>query len=260
MWDLDKAFWQLVVLFAPLFLCVIALYWIQRLTQKRMSRFFGWRSNLWTGWIGAPVHEYSHAIVAWAFGHRVLKVVPFQPDQATGRLGYVEISYDRKSRWQSLGHALVCYAPLFGGTIMLLTLSAAFYGPTLSTAREVDASTLMSGSFRAALNQMGQIVTLENFATVKFWIFSYLVLSVGCHLSPSSVDVKSSFRSLPLVGLILGIFVLIFFALGGFPESLFQSIASLFLVLQAQFLFTTLLCSMAGLIVYIITELITWLS
>lgn len=257
---ISSGVWQLLVLFGPLICAVVLLQIIEHHTQKRMTRHFGWRSNLWTGWIGAPVHEYSHALVAWLFGHRVEKIVPFQPEEKTGRLGYVIINYDPKSRWQTMGHFFVCYAPLAGGTLALFLLTFLFYPAAIHAEFRVAPEELFSTSLTQATDQLGMIVTLQNFASLNFWIFSYLVLCVACHMAPSSVDYKGSARGHRQFALIALIVLPIFVLLGGFPTFILSAVAPLFLILQANFIFAVLLCAVLLLIVYIITELMTWLS
>lgn len=257
---ITEAVWQLLVLFGPLILCVVALQIIENQTQKRMTRHFGWKSNLWTGWIGAPIHEYSHAVVAWLFGHQVKKIVPFEPEENTGRLGYVVIGYNPKSTWQTIGHFFVCYAPLAGGTLALFLLTFLFYPSAIHANFKVEPSELFGTSLDQAMNQLGSIVTLENMATFRFWIFSYLVLAIGCHLAPSSVDYRGSARGhrrMALVGLIV---IPLYILIGGMPIFMLATVAPLFLILQANFIFAVFLCLVVLTIVYVITELITWLS
>ena len=172
MTNIYSGFAQLTVLFGPLILCVLVLQFIERQTQVRMNRHFGWRSNLWTGWIGAPVHEYSHAAVAWLFGHNIIQVVPFKPEKKSGRLGYVVINYNPKSLWQTVGHFFVCYAPLAGGTLAFFLLTLVFYPSALNHQFEVEPETLFNSSLTQAVHQLGSIVTLENMAHPKFWIYS----------------------------------------------------------------------------------------
>lgn len=258
--NISKAGLQLAALFGPLIICVVGLQLIERFTQRRMTKYFGWKSNLWTGWIGAPVHEYSHAIVAKLFGHHVHKIVPFQPEKDTGRLGYVQISFNPKSWWQTTGHFFVCYAPILGGTIALFLLTLVFYPSAFHVANEVSENAAADSSLNRALRQIGQIVTLEHFATIRFWLFSYLVLCVGCHMTPSSVDYASTkqahFRVLTFMLISLVIFLLV----GGFPNVIYNLIAPAMMTLQANMMFATLLCLMVMTIVYIVTEMIKWLS
>ncbi len=258
---ITNATWQLLVLFGPLLLCVVLLQLIESKTQKRMTSHFGWKSNLWTGWIGAPVHEYSHAIVAWMFGIHVEKIVPFQPEKSTGRLGYVMIrADDQKSTWKTIGHFFVCYAPLAGGTLALFLLTLILYPSAIHADFKVLPEELFRSSLTQATNQLGEIVTLQNMASPRFWIFSYLVLAIGCHLAPSSVDYKHSARShrkMILVGLIT---IPLFIFVGGLPNFVLAAIAPIFVILQANFIFAVLLCLFVLTIVYVITELITWLS
>ena len=258
--NVSKAGLQLAALLGPLIFCVVAIHLIEQFTQRRMTKYFGWKSNLWTGWLGAPVHEYSHAVVARIFGHRVQKIVPFQPDKESGRLGYVQLAYDPKNWWQTTGHFFVCYAPLLGGTISLLLLTLIFYPQAFNAWDQVSANGEAQNQLKPALQQIGQIVTLENLATIRFWLFSYLVLCIGCHMAPSSVDYVSSKRAhwqvLPFALIGLAIFML----LGGLPSSLYQMITPTFMILQANLIFATLLCLMVMTILYIITEMVKWLS
>ncbi|MEE2641171.1 MAG: hypothetical protein VX768_11140 [Planctomycetota bacterium] len=256
-----NAIWQLVILFGPLVLSVVLLQLIESKTQKRMTRHFGWKSNLWTGWLGTPIHEYSHALVAWLFGHQVVKVVPFQPDQKTGRLGYVVIRNNPNSTWQQIGQFFVCYAPLAGGTLALFFLTLVLYPSALNAELfDVEPVTLFNSSLSQAVNRLLTILNLENLATLKFWIYSYLVLAIGCHLAPSSVDYRESVRghkSMLLAGLVI---LPIFLLIGGLPNPLLGAVAPLFLILQANFIFAVFLCTFAWILVYIVTELITWMS
>lgn len=258
--NISKAGLQIAALLGPLIFGVVAIHLIERFTQRRMTKYFGWKSNLWTGWLGAPIHEYSHAVIARAFGHQVRKIVPFQPEQQSGRLGYVELSYNPKSWWQTTGHFFVCYAPLLGGTISLFLLTLIFYPEAITAADQVSADGAVQNPLNQALRQIGQIVTPENFATARFWLFSYFVLCIGCHMAPSSVDYVSSkrahFQVLPFFLVLLTIFLL----LGGLPQSLYQLITPAFMILQANLIFATLLCLMVMSILYIITEMVKWLS
>jgi hypothetical protein len=257
---ITQAFWQIITLFGPLIACVGLLQALELRIQKRMSRYFGWQSNLWTGWIGAPVHEYSHAIVAWIFGHQVDRIVPFQPEAKTGRLGYVIIRYNAKSTWQTMGHFFVCYAPLAGGTLAIFFVTLLFYPSSIQTQFQVEPAELFKTSLTQASQQLTSILTPENVGSIRFWAYSYLVLAIGCHLAPSSQDYQKSARGhrrMFWVGLI--VFTL-FLLTGGLPNALLSPVATGFLMLQANFIFAVFLCSLAGLTIYIITELMTWLS
>ncbi len=258
--NISKAGLQLATLLGPLVICIVALHFIERFTQRRMTQYFGWRSNLWTGWIGAPIHEYSHAVVAWIFGHRVHKIVPFKPEKESGRLGYVQISFDPKSWWQTTGHFFVCYAPLLGGTLFLFLLTVIFYPEAFTASDQLSANGFTENPLNQAMQQIGQIVTLENLATIRFWLFSYLVLCIGCHMAPSSVDYTSSKRAHWQMLLFALIALATFMLLGGLSPWLFQLITPAFMILQANLIFATLLCLMVMTILYIITEMIKWLS
>ena len=88
---------QIVSLFGIFFVFGFLLSWIQTATLKNYSSSVGWRGVLWTAWLGTPVHEYSHAILAFLFGHKINDVVLFSPDGNTGELGHVAHSYNKKN-------------------------------------------------------------------------------------------------------------------------------------------------------------------
>lgn len=254
------AVYQLVDLFGPILVCIVGLQFIEDRLQRRLTRYFGWKSNLITGWIGAPIHEYSHAIMAKLFGMEVREIVPFRPEPKTGRLGYVSIQHDPQSTWHALGQFFVCYAPLAGGTAAILVLTLLFYPQAVRAEFNVEPQTLVHTSLSQALDRIGMIMTLDHFASLRFWIFSYLILCIGSHLAPSSVDFSSSTRGHKIVGLILVAALVVFLAVGGLPAVVLSTIAPGFLILQANLLFSLLLCLSLYLIVYIITEMIKWLS
>ena len=61
---------QLVLGVGPLFVIGALLYVCQRWTQRLLAQVIGWRGVVyWTGWLGTPVHELSHAAFTTATPH-----------------------------------------------------------------------------------------------------------------------------------------------------------------------------------------------
>ena len=77
------AFWRQVVLgTGTLFVLGALLYLVQHGTHRYLSRLIGFRGIAWTtGWLGTPVHEFSHALVGKLFGLTITEVKPFAPDK-----------------------------------------------------------------------------------------------------------------------------------------------------------------------------------
>ncbi len=54
-----------------------------------------------------PLHELSHLVTAKLFGHRIVGVAFFDPDPATGTLGYVRHAYSKRTPLQLVGNFVI---------------------------------------------------------------------------------------------------------------------------------------------------------
>lgn len=250
----------LAVLFGPWVLFAFLIHQIERLMQRRLAERFGWKSVMWTGWLGTPIHELSHAIMCRLFGHRVDEVVLFEPDPESGRLGYVRHSFRRHNWFEEVGNVFIGIAPLIGGSIVLGLLLWLFYPGPIGAAIEAangqtDDPTLFGRAWSIVTLMGRDIVTPANLATVRFWTFIYLVFCVGSHMAPSRSDYRGAGRG----ALILSIPLLIVVALlatflpdiGKVAYAIVDVLSPLFAVL----LLTILLCGLALVLVYLLTSL-----
>ena len=106
------------ILIAPLAVFAMVIHWLERVIQSRLSQRFGWKSVLWTGWLGTPIHELSHAAMCILFRHKIVEIALFEPDKEAGRLGYVRHSSHRNDFYAQLGNVFIGLAPLMGGSIV----------------------------------------------------------------------------------------------------------------------------------------------
>lgn len=101
---------------------VLSLTYINRSSKKMLVTTLGFSSQIYLGFLGIIVHEFSHFIVAIFFGHKI-KQVKFiiLPKQAhtDGNLGYVDHTWNNHSLWQSLGNLFIGTAPIWGCTTFL---------------------------------------------------------------------------------------------------------------------------------------------
>ncbi len=193
---------------APLFGFTLIIHWFERITQRRMAERFGWRSVMWTGWLGTPIHELSHVVMCWLFRHRVDEIALFEPDRESGRLGYVKHSYREGSWFEQIGNLFIGIAPLIGGSLVLAVLFWVFYPDAAVAAIESSQNADENGSivmqtWTVASNIGSGILSIENLSTARFWIFIYLVLCVGSHMAPSWSDYRGAWRGAVLATVLL---------------------------------------------------------
>lgn len=202
----DMAF-QLLCVGGLLVFCATLLYQLNHVIGGFLAQTFGWKSVLWTGWIGTPVHEISHAVMCPPFKHRIDKVVLFEPDPKSGVLGYVRHSYDTRSIWAQLGNVFIGMAPLFGGALALYLVMLLLL-PDVSWTRVSTApanNLLEQGvrTFEGSAQMLWATFSGSNLLDWRFYLFLYLVLSIGCHLAPSRADFEGSMMGFWLVLMLL---------------------------------------------------------
>lgn len=210
---LGETLLQLITIGGPLVLFALWAHWLEIRVAERLVPRFGWRACLWTGWLGTPIHELSHAALCLVFWHHIDKMALFEPDLKTGRLGYVVHSYDPRSMYQVAGNFFIGLAPLAGGVMVL-------YGLLWLLEPSVAQAALADKGLRQAVNAgywgdafiaylqlllhvVGSLLTLDNLLSWQFWVFLYLALCVGMHLAPSPDDYQGAWGGgLLLLGLL----------------------------------------------------------
>ena len=169
-----------------------------------------------TGLIGTPIHELSHALGCLVFGHKIREMKLFTIDRATGTLGYVNHSYNKKNLYQVAGNYFIGTAPIFMGTLflwgmlfLLLPDSASEverYLSDLSATLSGGASTEWGIAFLEAFFGMLGIA----FASLgEGWggvIFFLVALCVAIHMNLSQEDIRNSLGALPILLLLSIVF------------------------------------------------------
>ena len=247
----------------PLIIFAAVMHLLEKAVQKRLASRFGWGSILATGWIGTPIHELSHVVMCWVFGHRIDSVAFFEPDKKSGRLGYVKHSSKKNNLYQEIGNVFIGIAPLVGGSLVLLGILSLFY-PVL--ARAIAQAPVEIGSSGFAINLEDYYATLRSSMTEidllspRSWLFGYLVLSVGAHMAPSRSDYAGAGKgTVLLIGLILviSLIVTLFPILADRSGQLVLSIA---MQLWSLFGIAVALNLTAALLVWVTTVCWDWLT
>ena len=249
--------WLIGAVVLPLCVFAMLVHRLEILVQIRLAERFGWKIVLWTGWLGTPLHELSHAAMCVLFRHKIIEMKLFEPDLKTGRLGYVKHSWG-KSWYEEVGNVFIGMAPLMGGTLGLFFLLLMFYPEVLkdgvAALREQDSgATTLQATWNATTTILSGICQWTHLFTGRFWLFVYLVLCVGTHMAPSRSDYEGAKRGVYLLaGIVFAAVALVCLLMGNSP-SLFPAVMELMAPLVALLLLAVILCSVAAGVIFLIT-------
>ena len=181
----------MIELFVALLLVPASVITIWDLMMHRLAPSARKLTRL-TGYIGVPVHELSHALVCVLFGMRITKMAFYQPNSATGTLGFVEYRYSPYSMKHALGMALQGIAPLLAGAVIV--------GLLLANREPIELPDSGIGHIAGWLGGVvvGTAVTAWAQAMSGPVGFGAVLLAtiVSMHAIPSLADIKSGLRGL----------------------------------------------------------------
>jgi len=251
----------LLMLAIPLLVFAWIIHQIERLTQRRLAERFGWRSIMWTGWLGTPIHELSHAAMCVAFRHRIDEISLFEPDEEAGRLGYVRHSFRHGNKFEELGNLFIGIAPLIGGSLALSVLLWMFYPEAASqaiqqaTSAEAIHATPLERLIAMTTGLCRHIFSPQHVGSGRFLGFLYLVLCIGSHMAPSRSDYAGAQRGLWIfLAMIAVTALLLAFVLQHNPQFALWLVAAISALLSLLIL-TVILCAAASAAVHVVTHL-----
>tara|TARA_R110001583_G_scaffold10441_1_gene48297 strand:+ start:2441 stop:3259 length:819 start_codon:yes stop_codon:yes gene_type:complete len=177
---------------------ILSLFILQRLVFLLAAKMLGGKVIYLSAWIGTPIHELSHALFCLFFGHKIQRIVLFNPDKR-GTLGYVSHSYNNRNLWQVMGNFFIGIAPLFGGLLALYVVTWIVLDDAASLFHLLQLSTFQD----LASIELSQLITLNNqilnfienayiLSPIKVMIWAYLCAAISLHLSPSKEDLKGA--------------------------------------------------------------------
>lgn len=179
---------------------------------RNFQRRFGSKALMITGFIGVPIHELSHAIVALLFGHKINKIKLLQKPDENGVMGYVQHSYNQGSVYQQVGNFFIGIAPIFGGIFSIIALMRyiipqAYNGFINILVKSLHVTVLSKSTIEGIINSYSGLVkvifSLKNFENPYFYIFLFISICISSHISLSSADIKGTSRGLWIIFLIL---------------------------------------------------------
>ena len=167
-----------------------------------------------TGYVGTPIHEYSHALMCVLFGHTVKKISLFGDSKRSKTLGYVEHTYYRKNLYQQIGNFFIGISPILaGGAVILLLVrilvpdmffavrgEIAQVRAVLATGFDTEALSTLAEGIPAML---GSFFSPRNFLNWRWWICMVISFAIAIHMEVSRSDIRSGLRGLLVITLML---------------------------------------------------------
>ena len=199
---LKQTFFLLSLGVVPYLLIAVIMQFCSGMLRRRLASLTGVRLYIFLTAPGVAVHELSHAFFCLVFRHRIVEMKLFSP-QADGTLGYVNHSYDPSNRFQRIGNFFIGTGPIWGGVFILWLLSILLLPGRIYSA---------DGAFADFLRA---IFSISFWGRWQSWLWLYLFLSIGSHITLSPPDIKGAADGI----LVLIASVLIFELLFAWNES-----------------------------------------
>ena len=219
-WDvIQMTFSFLVISLGPMMLLAFVMNFIAGRVEKNSYRLMGPKIYLRVfGGLGTAAHELGHAFFCKIFGHKITEMKLFSPDPAKGTLGYVNHAYNPKSRYQQIGNFFIGIGPVITGSLVIYLFAAILigvqppgtylpegYAPAGEGMWQILGSALQT-SWYTAIGAFSDIFSGENWSSVWFYIFLYLVFAIGSSVTLSGADLQGAKKGFTY----LVIFILVF--------------------------------------------------
>jgi hypothetical protein len=252
---------QLFLLLGPSLILGLLMHYISRLVEHAVVNLVGMKAYMYgLKIIGTPVHEMGHVVFSLIFGHHITEVQLFKPDPNTGLLGYVNRTYDPDNVYQRIGNFFIGIGPIILGSLFIYLsawglMRTEVFG-TLDTFQMSPQSFGTAQAFGAMLNNItaialeifSQLFRFENLKTWQFWVFLYILVSVGTSIRLSPVDIRNAGSGFfTLVGLIF-VFNLVTVWMGSFVTQVIENLSQNFSFFYGLLFFTLFLNFALGLL------------
>ena len=148
-----------------------------------MAHLLGDNAYIYLTAPGVAVHELSHAFFCLVFRHKINKMKLFSP-QEDGTLGYVNHSYNPENYYQRAGNFFIGTGPIWGGIFVLYLFSKILLPETMLP---------FSGSIGDDLAAfLGGFFSISAWTDWKFYVWLYIALTVGSHITLSKPDLEGA--------------------------------------------------------------------
>ncbi len=216
--------------FCPVFLVAFLMAMVSGVINRAVQSAIGYKAFIYMTAPGTVVHELGHAVFCLAFRHKINEINFFKPEP-NGTLGYVKHSYNPASIYQRVGNFYIATGPIWFGCVFvyllsLLLIGASLFSPVLNMSISAgdlatvgDAARLGGRFLGNLLTPVGALFTVENAKDWKFWVFIYLTISIGIHMTLSPADMKGGWPGFLLLLLLILVFNIVVATVDGIVPS-----------------------------------------
>jgi hypothetical protein len=239
---LRNSFVQFWALFGIFFLGGALLTYLSRWTNNALRQFVFPNFGTYAfGFIGIPVHEFSHAFFCKLFLHEVKKVKWFDAKAKGGSHGSVEHHYNPWNLYHRMGHVFIGLGPAILGPVLLAIL---FY-ILVPSGRSLFSATLpvsLDHSVPMVAELLRAMINRVTLTQPKFYFFLYLAICISSQIELSPEDLKQVATGIiPLLFVLLLVNILAWAMGGGWHVKALAIGAHLFAVGGCVFIFAAVL-------------------
>lgn len=190
---------EAVLILGGFILCGLILGVLESETDRNLLHSFGQPGVILISLLGTPVHEIGHAMMAFIFGHKIVKMKLLQFNSPDGTLGYVNHSYNPRNFYQRVGNFFIALGPLFSGTGVLFAVMYFLLPNTFVLIAKSVVKTqyckfsiqkftaYFFGNFKTVFLS---IFTPANIHNSHFWVFIIIAICISSHIALSSKDLE----------------------------------------------------------------------
>ena len=185
-----------------------ALEYRTRINRRRGVTVFGY--------IGTPIHELSHAVMALLFGHKINKIVFFKPPSESVNervaLGYVNHSYNPNNLYHRIGLFFIGIAPTIGGVIAIYVVtyflmpdlfSDLYHVYSVGADKGLEGIASIGLIISQVLTTLGVLFAPQNLLNPLFYLYFYIILAIASHMRLSKEDMQGATLGLITMGVLL---------------------------------------------------------
>lgn len=177
-----------------LFASGLLVDYLNKKTINNIYHTFGNPGVFVCSFIGTPIHELGHLIMAIIFKHKIIDFRLFNFN-TSGISGYVNTEHDSNSKYQTVGCFFLGIGPIFSCMIVILASMYILLPETFISFKAMINTTYINNSYALVDTFKNMLLILFNsinFTSINLWLFLAILLLVAPHMSLSTSDIKTA--------------------------------------------------------------------